>query len=287
MSNFNKVILLGRVTEKPELKKIPSGTSVVEVNLHMKRVFVNNQGEERTVNDWADVTFWGRQAETICQYIGKGEPLFVEGRFKYRQWESQEGKKRSKVDVSAENFQFISTSQSQGSQETPESLIPYFNRAVVMGRLTRDPELRSIGNDRLVTTISLATNRNWTDANGQKQEETDFIDVDFWGKEAEEVSKLYKQGNHLLVEGRLSKQSWDDKTTGEKRSKICVTGEKFCMHEAYSDGAGADEREDPPSSSDPGSGDPGPTEPAPEAPHIDPHRPDFDPVSQEDEEVPF
>ena len=108
MPNFNKVILMGRVTATPDLRQTPSGTNVTEVNLHLRRKWTNPQGEEQFASDWVDVTFWGRTAETICQYIQKGSPLFIEGRLGFRAWESKEGEKRSKVDVTAENFQFIS-----------------------------------------------------------------------------------------------------------------------------------------------------------------------------------
>lgn len=277
MPNFNKVILMGMATAAPDLRQTPNGTNVTEVNLHLRRKWTNPQGEEKLWSDWVDVTFWGRTAETICQYIQKGRPLFVEGRLSFRAWESKEGQKRSKVDVTAENFQFISPPSEQGGGgQDPEDSIPYFNKVFVMGNLTRDPELRSAGPDRSVTTVALAVNRNWSDSGGQKQEETAFIDVDFWGNEAEEVCRLYKKGTPLFVEGRLTKQSWDDKTTGEKRSKVCVTGENFLLHEAYGSASGNSHGGGFSSES----GDPGPTEPAPEAPHIDP-------MSQEDEEVPF
>ena len=236
MPNFNKVILMGMVTRTPELRQVSSGTSVTDVNILTKRSWLGPQGEERTSNDWVDATFWGRQAENVCKFFGEGKPIFVEGRLTYSSWETPEGQKRNKVQITADGFEFISPPSDQPGGNGDN--VPYFNKVFLMGNMTRDPELRYIKEDRAVLDIGLATKRIWTDNSGQKREDTDFIDVSFWGKPAEEISRLYRKGAPLFVEGHLTLDSWDDRQTGEKRRKLKVTGENFRLHESFGEGGG-------------------------------------------------
>ena len=107
MSNFNKVILMGRLTRKPELRYTPKGTAVTDVGVATNRVRNDPQsGERHEETTFVDVTFWGRQAETVCQYLDMGRPVFIEGRLSLDTWE-KDGQKRSKLKVVGENFQFI------------------------------------------------------------------------------------------------------------------------------------------------------------------------------------
>ena len=287
MPNFNKVILMGQVTRTPELRQISSGTNVTDVNILTKRTWLDPQGEERTSNDWVDATFWGKQAENVCKFFTEGKPIFVEGRLTYSTWETSEGQKRTKVQITADNFQFISPASEQAGGG--ENNVPFFNKVFLMGNMTRDPELRYIKEDRAVLDIGIATTRNWTDNTGQRREETDFIDVSFWGKPAEEISRLYRKGAPLFVEGHLTLDSWDDRKTGEKRRKLKVTGESFRLHESFGGGGGGG-----------GGGDSqgAPREEGPSGPHTDPNEYQYEgggsespaqenPSTEDDEDVPF
>lgn len=99
-------------------------------------------------------------------------------------------------------------------------------RCYLMGRLTADPELKPIGNDNSVTELRMAINRSWSDKSGDKKEETLFIDCTVWGRQAENCCKYLKKGSSVHVEGSLKMDSWVDKNTGEKRSKIKVTADR-------------------------------------------------------------
>jgi len=96
-----------------------------------------------------------------------------------------------------------------------------------MGNLTRDPELRYTPKGTAVAKLGLAINRTWRGEDGQQQEETTFVDVDAWGRQAETLGKYMQKGRPILVEGRLRYNTWDDKQTGQKRSKLAVTLENF------------------------------------------------------------
>lgn len=100
-----------------------------------------------------------------------------------------------------------------------------FNKVFLIGNLTRDPELRYTPNQAAVTELGLATNRRYTTKEGETREEVTFIDVTVWNRQAENCCQYLKKGRSVHVEGYLKLDSWDDKTTGEKRSKLKVEAE--------------------------------------------------------------
>jgi single-strand DNA-binding protein len=102
----------------------------------------------------------------------------------------------------------------------------YLNKAIVIGNLTRDPELRSLPSGIKVCTFSLATNRVWKDKNGARQESTDYHNVVVFGRQAETVAQYMKKGSSILVEGRMQTRSWDDKTTGEKKYRTEIVADR-------------------------------------------------------------
>ncbi|MGB3008829.1 MAG: single-stranded DNA-binding protein [Candidatus Saccharimonadales bacterium] len=102
-----------------------------------------------------------------------------------------------------------------------------FNKVTLMGNLTRDPETRTTPGGQSVTSFSLAVNRSWRGADGQQQEAVSYIDCTAWGKAGEIITQYMGKGRALLVHGRLDQRSWDDKETGQKRSKVEVIVEDF------------------------------------------------------------
>lgn len=102
-----------------------------------------------------------------------------------------------------------------------------YNKVILIGNLTRDPEIKHTPKGTAVTDIGLAVNRNFTTDSGEKREEVTFIDITLWGRIAEIVGEYCKKGRPLMVEGRLQLETWDDKATGQKRSKLKVIGENI------------------------------------------------------------
>ena len=100
-----------------------------------------------------------------------------------------------------------------------------FNNVTLMGNLTRDPEMRTTPSGRSVTKFSLAVNRDWKNADGQKQEEVTFVDCTAWGKPGEIITQYTQKGRALLIRGRLQSSSWEQ--DGQKRSKLEVIVEDF------------------------------------------------------------
>lgn len=105
--------------------------------------------------------------------------------------------------------------------------MPNLNKVMLMGNLTRDPEIKCTPKGTAIADIGLAVSRNYTTEGGEKREEVTFIDITLWGRVAEIVGEYCKKGSPLFVEGRLQLDSWDDKQTGQKRSKLKVIGENI------------------------------------------------------------
>jgi single-strand DNA-binding protein len=148
-----------------------------------------------------------------------------------------------------------------------------FNKVILAGNLTRDPELRYTPKGTAIARIGLAINRRFAGEDGQLREETTFVDVDAFGKQAETIGQYLRKGRPILIEGRLRLDQWDDKQTGQKRSKLGVVMESFQFLDSKAGGDGA-----------PASGPaPRPSRPAPTQ---SPDSPDSDAPPQDDD-VPF
>jgi len=102
----------------------------------------------------------------------------------------------------------------------------FLNKAILIGNLTRDPELRSLPSGVKVCSFSLATNRVWKDKNGSRQEAADYHNVVVFGRQAETVAQYMKKGSSILVEGRMQTRSWEDKTSGEKKYRTEVIADR-------------------------------------------------------------
>lgn len=102
-----------------------------------------------------------------------------------------------------------------------------FSKAIIVGNLTRDPELRTTPNGSSVCSFSVAVNRTYRDGNGEQREDVSFIDCSAWGKLGEMINQYAKKGTGVLVSGRLDQRSWEDKNTGQKRSRVEIVVEDF------------------------------------------------------------
>jgi single-strand DNA-binding protein len=116
------------------------------------------------------------------------------------------------------------------------------NRVLLIGNLTRDPEVRYTPKGTAVADIGVAVNRVYSAEDGEKKEETTFVDVTLWGRQAEVAGQYLKKGRPVFIEGRLQLDTWDDKQTGQKRSRLRVVSENMQLLGSRS------ESEGPPSS---------------------------------------
>jgi len=122
MANFNKVLLMGNLTRDPQMSYTPNQRAVVDFGMAVNRKWKNQDGNEMNEVCFVDCRAFGKRAEALNQYLGKGDPLFVEGRLAFDTWEAKDGSKRSKHSVMVENFQFIrggdNTGGSSGNRQS-------------------------------------------------------------------------------------------------------------------------------------------------------------------------
>lgn len=123
--------------------------------------------------------------------------------------------------------------------------MPNLNQVFLIGNLTRDPESRFTPSGTAVAQFSLAINRSFKAANGEKQEEVVFVDVEAWGKSAEVITKYCAKGRPLFVSGRLKLDQWEDKKTGEKKSRMKVVCENFQLLGGKPEGASQGAQSEP------------------------------------------
>lgn len=126
-----------------------------------------------------------------------------------------------------------------------------YNKVFLLGNLTRDPEVRYTPKGSAVADVGIAVNRQYTLDSGEKREDVTFVDVTFWGRTAEVAGEYLKKGRSVFIEGRLQLDTWDDKQSGQKRSKLKVIGEMMQMLGGRpggggGGGGGGEEPEEPP-----------------------------------------
>ena len=119
-----------------------------------------------------------------------------------------------------------------------------FNKVILLGNLTRDPEVRYTPKGSAVCDLGIAVNRVYTTEGGERREEVTFVDVVLWARLAEIAGEYLKKGRPVFIEGRLQMDSWDDKQTGQKRTKLRVVGESMQLLGGRPGGAAGDTPEE-------------------------------------------
>lgn len=114
-----------------------------------------------------------------------------------------------------------------------------FSKAIIAGNVTRDPEMRTTTSGSQVCNFTIAVNRSYRDSSGNQQDSVSFIDCIAWGKPGETIAQYVRKGSGLLVSGRLEQRSWDDKNTGQKRSRVEVVVDDFSFVGGNNDGGGS------------------------------------------------
>jgi single-strand DNA-binding protein len=132
---LNKAIIFGNLTRDPELKALPSGMQVANISLATNRTWKDNNGARQESTDYHNVVVFGRQAETVAQYLKKGASVFIEGRMQTRSWDGQDGKKQYRTEVVADAVQF----GPRAGGEASKSSYPSSNQAAPAKAKEKDP----------------------------------------------------------------------------------------------------------------------------------------------------
>jgi single-strand DNA-binding protein len=126
-TNINRVVLTGNLTHDPDLKSLPSGTSVCKLRVACNTRRKDQGGQWVDKPNYFDVTVWGQQGENCAQYLSKGRPIALDGRLEWREWSDKDGNKRQSVDIIADSVQFLGGREDGGNgggRFTPQSDVP-------------------------------------------------------------------------------------------------------------------------------------------------------------------
>ncbi|BBN97223.1 ssDNA-binding protein, ssb [Deinococcus grandis] len=219
---MNHVFLIGVLAREAELRYTPSGTAVFEATIAGEDHIIGSDGQPRKLPWYHRVSILGKPAEWQAERnLKAGDAVMVEGSVEYSQWDAPEGGKRSMVRVKAQRMEQLGYSpeliQDAGGGVRMSGGM---NEVILIGNVTRDPELRYTPAGDAVLGLGLAVNETWNDRQGQKQEKTHWIDVTLWRELAERMKDLRK-GDPVLVQGRLTNEAWTDRD-GNKRNTTKV-----------------------------------------------------------------
>ncbi len=216
MYALNRTQLIGHLTQAPEIRQTPNGQTVGDLNIITRQNFRNSSGEVQTSVAYTNVVVWRGLAEISDKYLKKGSQVYISGRIQTDDWEDQEGQKRYKTRVVADEMILLDPRVENPALPQGSQLSGGLNQAEIVGNVTRDPEFRQTPNGESVCSFGVATNFAWKDRMGQNQEKTEFHNVVAWGNMAKSLSEQVKKGRKIYIAGRLQTRSWET-PDGQKR----------------------------------------------------------------------
>ncbi|MCT4592604.1 MAG: single-stranded DNA-binding protein [Candidatus Gracilibacteria bacterium] len=232
--SLNNIILIGHVTEKPELRQTTSGKSVTDLNLQVKYKFTRNDNNQTQITtSYHTVVLWNKQAEIVDQYLLKGSQVYIAGRLKTDEWEDDKGQKRRKAKVIAREIIMLDAKNQIAAVPERSENFGGINRVSLIGNMTRDIELRQTPGGESVCSFGVATNMRWQGDAGV-QEETEFHNIVAWSNLARESAETIKKGQRIYVEGAFTTRSWET-PEGEKRYTSEIIADKVLLLGAMSD----------------------------------------------------
>ncbi|WP_027883298.1 single-stranded DNA-binding protein [Meiothermus rufus] len=208
---LNRVTLVGTLTQDPELRYTAGGLAVMELNLAGNDLVTDEQGQTREPAWYHRVKLLGKSAEFWGDTLKAGMALFIDGKLEYRAWE-QEGQKRSALEIRADRMEVVSLEGKRGQVTVTdargqERLREGLNQVMLVGNLTRDPELRYTPQGTAVTRLAIAVNEKIMTRQGGEQEKVHYIEAQAWRELAEFAAEL-KKGDAAFLMGRLVNDSW-------------------------------------------------------------------------------
>lgn len=210
MYALNRAQIIGHLTEDPQVKTLDSGTTVTDLNIEIKTHNPNQNSESKMLTSYVSVTLWRRLAEIAGDFLRQGTQVYLSGRLETDSWEDDQGKKKYKTRMVAEDMIMLSP-KSGPLAPLPESISIQggLNQVEVVGNVTKDPELKTTPSGTNVCSFSVATNRVWKSSSGESQEKTEFHNIVTWDNLAEEVAKHIPKGRKVYLRGRLQNRSWE------------------------------------------------------------------------------
>ncbi len=227
--SLNQIMLIGNVADTFELRQTPSGKSVTDISLQVKTLFQRRDNNEwQTGTSYHTVVLWGRQAEIAQQFLKQGSQVYISGRLKTEEWESEDGQKRRKTKVTAREIILLDSKYELPQLADLSPVSGGINKAFIIGNMSRDPELRQTPSGEDVCNFGVATNMRWQPEGGDMQEETEFHNVVAWGALAKEVGEKIKKGQKVMVQGPCTTRSWET-PDGDKRYTTEINADEVLL----------------------------------------------------------
>ncbi len=226
---LNVVMMVGTLTQAPELRYTPAGLAILELNVAGNDHVIGNDGKPRELAWYQRVKMFGKLGESLANQLEAGSPVLIEGRLDYRSWDAPDGQRRSALEVVAKWVYELGFGPRQGETTVTDArgqhrLRDAVNQVSLVGNLTRDAELRYTPSGSAVTRFGVAVNEPPRERGGSDQERTHFVDATVWRELAEACGEL-KKGDPVFVVGRLVNDSWTDKD-GNRRFTTLVEGSR-------------------------------------------------------------
>ncbi len=209
MYALNKSQIIGHLTQAPEVRQTPNGQWVGDLNIITRQTFTNSSGKTQAGASYINVVVWRGLAELCDRFLKKGSQVFISGRIQTDAWEDQEGQKRYKTRVVADELILLDPKVANPAIPASSKVGGGLNQAEIIGNITRDPETRQTPNGDSVCSFGVATNFSWKDRSGEQQEKTEFHNVVAWGELAKELGENVRKGRKVYVAGRLQTRSWE------------------------------------------------------------------------------
>ncbi len=203
---MNKIIAIGNLGSDVSINETPSGVTIGSFALAVNESWTDSGGEKQERTTWLKVKVFNQQARACADHLQKGSSALVEGRLALETWTNRGGQFRAALGVTALRVNFL---ERGGSYMT----------FVVSGNLGREPEMRYTPAGTAVTNLSLASNRRWTDRDGNRQQETDWFGISAWNGLAESCNQYLDKGSKVLVEARPGLERWTG-NDGHERARI-------------------------------------------------------------------
>lgn len=229
MYALNKTKIIGHLTQAPEVRQTPNGQWVGDLNIVIKQNFINSSGQTQATTSYINVVVWRGLAEICDRFLKKGSQVFVSGRIQTDDWEDQEGQKRYKTRVVADELIFLDPKMPNPPLAEGSKIGGGLNQAEVIGNITRDPEVRQTPNGDSVCSFGVATNFSWKDRSGESQEKTEFHNIVAWGDLANTLAETLKKGRKVYVSGRLQTRSWETPDGQKKWTTEIVTDKALAL----------------------------------------------------------
>jgi single-strand DNA-binding protein len=228
---MNKVMIIGFVEQVPAVRYPASGQAVSAFSVSTWRSWTTNSGESRATTEWFSVVVWGELAIVAGRDLSEGQRVFVEGCLQTRAWEDQDGQRHSRTEVVASKLICLDDRQALAARESKTEEQDDFlclNRAMVIGNLGRDPEMRYTPDGQAVTSFSMAATHTWISADGARRDSTEWFNVVSWGNLAEICSQYLTKGRRVYVEGELRTRGWTE-AGGKKRFRTELVASEMIM----------------------------------------------------------